>query len=140
MAINLNLFYKPNTIQEFWFIIGVIVLAGSISYLLLSFNSRWIIKLISKVPYQRLSYAALVIVILMVFLMPTMVEGKLSGETLRGGITCLLIMCVSTCLGLIPIFYHCRRSNCMAVIIVPICLSMAGYGGAIAKFLGLGIS
>lgn len=137
MAINLNPFYKPNTIQEYWFIIGVILLAGAISYFLLSFNSRWIIKLISKVAYQKLSYAALAIVILMVFFMPTMVEGKLSGETLKGGITCLLIMCVSTCLGLIPIFYHCRRSNCMAVIIVPICLSMAGYGGAIAKFLHL---
>ncbi len=137
MAINLSAFYKPQALQEYWVMMGVILLAGAISYLLLSFNSRWVIKLVSRIPYQKISWVALVLVLLMVFLMPAMVSGEISGASLRGGVNCLLIMAVSTCVGLVPIFFHCRRSNCMAVIIVPICLNMAGYGPAIASFLGL---
>ncbi|HOO76891.1 MAG TPA: tripartite tricarboxylate transporter permease [bacterium] len=137
MAINLSPFYKPQILQEYVFMLGVILVAGCISYLLLSFNSRWVIKLITRVPYQKISYAALVVVVLMVFFMPAMVMGRIDGETLLSGFSTIAIMAVSTCLGLIPIFYHCRRSNCMAVIIVPICLNMAGYGTAIAGFLGL---
>ncbi len=138
MAINLSPFYTPQTHQEYFFMLGMVMLAGCISYFFLSFNSRWIIKVIAKVPYQKLSYAALAIVFVMVFFMPAMVEGGvINAATLMGGVNMLLIMAVSTCLGLIPIFFHCRRSNCMAVIIVPICLNMAGYGDVIAQFLGL---
>ena len=137
MAINLSPYYKPHTLQEYFFVFGLIISAGCISYMMLSFNSKWIIKLIAKVPYQKISYAALVIVFIMVFFMPAMVDGSLNGETLMGGVRVILIMCVSTCLGLVPIFYHCRRSNCMAVIIVPICISMSGYGPAVASMLGL---
>ncbi len=137
MAINLSPFYKPVLLQEYFFIFGVVLIAGSISFLLLSFNSKWIIKLIARVPYQSISYASLAIVVVMVFFMPAMIEGALNGATLLSGLQVIGVMCVSTCLGLIPIFYHCRRSNCMAVIIVPICISMSGYGPALAGVLGL---
>ena len=137
MAANLSAYYNPELLQEYWLIIGVILLAGALSYLLLSFNSRWVIKLVSRVSYQKLSWWALALVLVMVFIMPSMTEGRVNAETFRGGVVCLLIMAVSTCVGLVPIFFHCRRSNCMAVIITPICLSMAGYGPAIASFLGL---
>ncbi len=137
MAINLSPFYKPQVFQEYVLMLGVILVAGCISYLLLSFNSKWIIKLIAKVPYQKISYAALAVVILMVYFMPAMVMGELNAAVLLSGFQILGIMAVSTCLGLIPIFFHCRRSNCMAVIIVPICLNMAGYGPAIARLMGL---
>ena len=137
MAINLGPFYKPTLMQEYVFIFGVVVMASCISFLLLSFNSKLIIKLIAKVPYQKLSYASLAIVVVMVFFMPAMLEGTINGAVLIAGVQVIGIMCVSTCLGLIPIFYHCRRSNCMAVIIVPICISMSGYGPPLVNLLGL---
>jgi len=138
MAINLGPFYKPTLMQEYVFIFGVVAMASCISFLLLSFNSKLIIKLIAKVPYQKLSYASLAIVVVMVFFMPAMLEGTINSAVLMAGVQVIGIMCVSTCLGLIPIFYHCRRSNCMAVIIVPICISMSGYGPPLANLLGLG--
>jgi len=137
MAINLSPFYKPQLFQEYVFMLGVVLVAGCISYMLLSFNSKWVIKLITRVAYQKISWVALVIVLLMVYFMPAMVMGELNAAVLMSGFQILAIMAVSTCLGLIPIFFHCRRSNCMAVIIVPICLNMAGYGPAIAGFLGI---
>ncbi|KQC15500.1 MAG: hypothetical protein APR56_14260, partial [Methanosaeta sp. SDB] len=92
MAINLSPFYKPVLLQEYFFIFGVVLIAGSISFLLLSFNSKWIIKLIARVPYQSISYASLAIVVVMVFFMPAMIEGALNGATLLSGLQVIGVM------------------------------------------------
>ena len=55
-----------------------------------------------------------------------------------GGWIGIGISLVTTCIGMIPVFYNCRRSHCMAVLLVPITLNMAGYGDAITRFLRLG--
>jgi TctA family transporter len=49
----------------------------------------------------------------------------------------LLIMVVSTGIGLIPVVFYSRRSNCMGVLLIPVALDMAGYGPAVARFMGL---
>ena len=49
----------------------------------------------------------------------------------------IFVMAVSTCIGTIPVFYHCRRSNLMGVLLIPITLNMAGYGDAVTDFLHL---
>ena len=47
----------------------------------------------------------------------------------------LALMTVATGIGLIPVYYHSRRMNCMGVLLVPITLNMAGLGPHIATML-----
>ena len=49
----------------------------------------------------------------------------------------MFIMAVATGLGLIPVLFQARRMNLMGVLLLPVCLNMAGYGNVILKFLGL---
>ena len=49
----------------------------------------------------------------------------------------LLMLAVSTVLGIVPNMWHTRRINLLAVLMVPICLNMAGIGPKIAHLLGI---
>ncbi|HNY12996.1 MAG TPA: hypothetical protein PKK26_15520, partial [Candidatus Wallbacteria bacterium] len=48
----------------------------------------------------------------------------------------LVLLAVSTALGLVPNFWHSRRLNLLAVLMVPISFNMAGIGPAVARFFG----
>ena len=43
---------------------------------------------------------------------------------------------VATALGLVPNFWHTRRIPLLAVLVVPVCLNMAGVGSKVAGWLG----
>ena len=45
-------------------------------------------------------------------------------------------MGVATALGLVPNFWHTRRIPLLAVLLVPVCLNMAGVGNDVAGWLG----
>jgi len=101
----------------------VIIFSGSISFLMLLKFSEWTLKMLKYVDYHDLYWFALVLI--------TGLVGALTG------FAGLFTMLVGTFIGMVPVFYHSRRSNCMAVLLVPICLNMAGYGDAVASFFGL---
>lgn len=108
---------------QYWVIISVILFAGLISFLLLEQLTKVTIRVLKKVSYRKLYVVALILIIALII-----------GLT---GLPGLFVMSVATCIGMIPVFFHSRRSNCMAVLLVPIALNMAGYGSAIADILRL---
>ena len=109
--------------RELPMMLGIVLFSGFISFLLMLWGCKIMIRILDKVDYRVFYWATLPVLILIVLWI-----------TELGG---LAMMAVATCIGLIPVFFHCRRSNSMAVLLVPIALNMAGYGNAILELLGL---
>lgn len=103
--------------------ISVILVSGCISFLLLLSLSRWVLSWIADVDYHDLYWAAFVVITALVAALT--------------GFPGLFTMLVGTAIGCIPVFFHSRRSNCMGVLLIPICLNMAGYGDQVAALFGL---
>ena len=123
MTIILKPLFTPYTNQEYFSILSVIMISGALSFLMMFPLTRWTIRLITRVDYHVLLWGALGLCCLIV--------GGLCGW--MG----LFLMIVSTGIGLIPAFYHSRKSNCMAVLLVWMVLSMSGHGPAILRFFRL---
>ncbi|KXB01919.1 hypothetical protein AKJ44_01860 [candidate division MSBL1 archaeon SCGC-AAA261F17] len=85
--------------------------------------SRAAMKLDNKWGYRRFSWIVFISLFFIVY-----------GIT---GIPGLLLMFVCTGIGLMPVLFRSRRLNCMAVLLVPIFLNMAGFGPRIIEALGL---
>lgn len=116
-------FYTPATFEDYWMVVATILVCGGLSFLLLIILSRAMVWLVQRVNHRTLSVVTSVIVV-----------GVVAAITSWPGI---LIMIVSTGIGMIPVFFHSRRMNCMGVLIVPVMLNMAGLGESVAAFLGL---
>nr|HPQ40266.1 tripartite tricarboxylate transporter permease [bacterium] len=109
--------------RELPMMLGVVLFAGCFSFLFTLLSARWMIALLHRIHYHVFYWATLPVLLILVYWI-----------TGWGG---LALLAVATCIGLIPIAFQCRRSNCMAVLLVPIALNMAGYGGAVLRLLGL---
>jgi len=123
---GLNMILRPVFSPEegqFAIMLMTIIFSGCLSFLLLGALSRLTIRLLRKVDYHIIYWVVLVLVI-----------GIVGGLTRGAG---LIVLAVSTCIGSIPVFYHCRRSNSMAVLLVPIALNMAGLGEPVMRLMGL---
>jgi putative membrane protein len=123
MAWMLRPFYQPHTYDDYWRIMGVIMLSGGVSFFLLLAYSRLMIRIINRVNYRALS-------VLMFFLL-------LAVTYAIGGPWGLALATVATAIGLIPVYFHSRRMNCMGVLLLPITLNMGGLGPSIARLLRL---
>lgn len=115
--------HQPTGTAHYYMIVGVIALSGAMSFYLLALFSRWTIYVITCINYRLLSLFTLCLITIVVFYMC-----KWQG---------LWVMIIATGIGMIPVFFHSRRMNCMGVLLIPIMLKQAGYGSVIAKFLGL---
>lgn len=109
--------------RELPLMVGVVVFSGCLSFLLLITGTRWTIKLLERVHYHVIYWATLPLLLLLILSIT--------------GWAGLALTAVASCIGMIPVFYQSRRSNCMAVLLVPIALNMAGYGDTILRWLGL---
>jgi len=123
MTIILTPLFTPYTAQEYFMILSVIMISGAVSFLLMFPLTRWTIRLITRVDYHVLLWIALLIVFAIVY-----------GLT---GWMGMFLMAVSTGIGLIPTFYHSRKSNAMAILLVWMVISLGGHGPAVLKFFGL---
>lgn len=123
MAWMIGPFYQASATGEYWVALGCLLMSGALSLLLLDYASIAAARLVSTFDPRTLSWVSLVLCIAIV--------GGLTGS--QG----LLICFTGAGIGSIPIFFNCRRSHCMAVLIVPIGLSMCGYQDAILAMLGL---
>jgi putative membrane protein len=112
--------HSPNT---YYLAVAGVVLSGVLSFFLLLLVSRLAIHLVGAVDYRWISLGTLAVLLAIVV-----------GMTGWGG---LLICAVATGIGLIPVLWGSRRTNCMGVLLLPIALSMSGVGGAVAGWLGL---
>jgi putative membrane protein len=112
--------HSPNT---YYLAVAGVVLSGVLSFFLLLLVSRLAIHLVGAVDYRWISLGTLAVLLAIVV-----------GMTGWGG---LLICAVATGIGLIPVLWGSRRTNCMGVLLLPIALSMVGAGSTIAGWLGL---
>jgi putative membrane protein len=97
--------------------------SAGISFMLLMPFTKMIQKLVEKVDYHWISVVALALVVPAVY-----------SFTGWGG---MAIMAVSTGIGLLPVMFQARRMNLMGVLLLPVCLNMAGYGNDVLRLLGL---
>lgn len=122
-AINISLLFAPETDQQFYVVGAVIALAGAASILLLPHFSRLCAWLAGKVSYKAISALGMAVLIAIV--------GWVTGWP------GLALLAVSTALGIVPSLWQTRRINLLAVLLVPICLNMAGVGPSVARWLGI---
>ncbi len=123
LAIMINLFFVPETTEQFYLTIAAIALTGFVSFFLLLLVSRGAIRLLEAVNYKYVSLTALVLIIVIVAAM-TSWQG-------------MLILIAGGLIGMVPAVFHARRGNCLAVILTPIMLNMAGVGPTVAGWMGL---
>ncbi|MBP7653159.1 tripartite tricarboxylate transporter permease [Candidatus Dependentiae bacterium] len=124
---GMNILLKPIFSPErgdFAVMLATIFFTSALSLLLLIYFTDWTIKIMPKINVRLVYGIVTVVLLVLLFVM-------------GGGWMAIGVAAATTCVGLIPVFYSCRRSHCMAVLLVPIALNMAGYGDAIARFLGL---
>ena len=123
MAWMLSSFWSSYTPRTYYLATAATVLSGTVSFLLLPVLTRLVVKLTSKVDYRWINLGTLMVLLTIV-----------TGMTGWGG---LLICSVATGIGLIPVLWGSRRTNCMGVLLLPIALNMVGLGSIIAEWLGL---
>ncbi len=112
LAMGINLFFTPESVQQFYLVDMGIAIAGIYAFFVVIFASRFLAKRIYKINPKILNLVVLGIVVSLVYFM-TSWQG-------------LLIMSVATAIGLVPVLFNSRRSHCLAVILVPIWLNMSG--------------
>ena len=123
LATMLRTIYMPRGLGDYLMVIASMAIAGAAAFLLMGGCARAVIWLIQRVDYRLLSYMALGIMAVLVFAM--------------AGWMGMFILLVSAGIGMLPVVFFSRRSNCMGILLIPVTLDMAGYGPAIAQFLGL---
>ena len=96
------------TINTFVLFIGTALIAGSIATLLALIISRVFSKYIVKVKYSVVCLSVIIFIILLVFIFSSWLG--------------LLILFVSTMLGLIPPLVGCGRNHMMGCLILPVIL------------------
>jgi putative membrane protein len=123
MAWMLSPTYRSHTSEEYWIAVAATAVCAALSFSLLPVLSRWAAALVGHVDYHWLSWGTLALLVVWV-----------TGVTGWGG---LLVTAAATGIGLIPILFHARRTNCMGVLLIPILLDMAGLAPLAAGWLGL---
>jgi putative membrane protein len=123
MAWMLSSLWNAHTPQTYYLAVAAVILSGVLSFFLLLCVSRLAIQLVRAVHYRWISLGTLALLL-----------GIVVGTTGWGG---LLICAVATGIGLIPVLWGSRRTNCMGVLLLPIALNMVGMGGTIAGWLRL---
>ncbi len=93
------------SLPEIYLILLIMLLAGIISFFISIFISKFFTKIITKVNYQILSGVVIIILILMIFLFTEFLG--------------LLVLLVSTSLGLICILLGIRRTHLMGCLLIP---------------------
>jgi putative membrane protein len=107
----------------YWVAIAATLVCGALAFGLLLWLSRAAGWLVSRVDYRWISAGTLAILI-----------GVVVALTGWSG---LLIAVIATAIGLLPVLWGARRSNCVGVLLLPLTLQLAGLGTTVAGWLGL---
>ena len=123
MAWMVSTQYSTYTPERYYWATAAVLAAGVLAFFLSLGLTRLVIALTARVSYRIISFATLIILLVVVITM-----------TGWGG---LAVCAVATGIGLIPVLWGSRRMNAMGVLLLPIALNMAGAGDAVAALLGL---
>ena len=110
-AVAVSKLLPEPTINNLFLILSTIIISGLIAFQLAIFISKIVSKNIHKIKYSRLSYIILTILLLIVFIF--------SDFTFQGKIISLLILLVSTSLGIFTILSGVRRMHLMGCLLIP---------------------
>ncbi len=113
----------PYGVYEYMMALSALAIGGAVAIMLVGPLSRLMLTAIEGIGYQRISVAALVVIMLIVW-----------GMT---GMPGICITLVSTGIGLLPVLFGTRRMNTLGVILLPMACNMSGIGPAVAGILGL---
>jgi putative membrane protein len=91
---------------------GSILFSAGISSLICFWIGNRVIKLLESIDYKKLSYIIIVFLVLMVVLF--------------SGIIGLFILMVSTCMGMLPLLLHVKRTCNMGFLMMPVILYYLG--------------
>ena len=123
MSSLLGILFTPRAPALYWAAVGAAALCGALAFGLLLLLSRGAAWLVARVDYRLISAGVLVLLVALVLAVT--------------GPTGLLVAAVATAIGLIPLLWGSRRSDCLGVLLVPLTLQLAGLGPAVAGWLGL---
>jgi putative membrane protein len=115
--------YVPHSSRDFFLALAAAAIAGAVSCLLAGPLTRAVVRRVSHSGYRQASWAALVLAVGIVWAIT--------------GLPGLLVLAVSSGIGLIPVLFGSRRMNCLGVILLPMACNMSGVGVTIAEGLGL---
>jgi putative membrane protein len=88
------------------YLLIAVLTAASVSFFVTKYMGKQFSLMFVKIPYRKMLGGIVIFLAVMVFLL--------------NGVFGLLVLAVATCIGLIPIYFGVRRSNCMGVLLVPI--------------------
>ena len=123
MAWMISTQYSAYTPERYYWATAAVLLAGVVAFFLSLLMARGVIWIAGRVGYRAVTWATLVILLVVVV-----------GMTGVGG---LAICTVATGIGLLPVLWGSRRMNAMGVLLLPIALNMVGAGDVVARWLGL---
>jgi len=123
MAWMLSVSYVPDSPATYWTVIGATLLCGALGFGLLLWLSQVAIRVVGRIDYRWISAGTLVLLVTIVL--------SLTGW---GG---LFVALVATGIGMLPVLWGSRRTNCLGVVLLPLTLQMAGLGPTVASWMGL---
>ncbi len=88
------------------YLLMVVLMASACSFFITKYLGEQFSRFFVKLPYRKILMAIAVFLSVLVFLFT--------------GVLGLFILLVAVCIGLIPIYFGVRRSNCMGVLLIPI--------------------
>jgi len=100
------------TKTHLFLIISTIIISGILSFVLAVNLSKLTATYITKIPYKTLSAIILTLLILVTFILSDMFN-------LTGGLFGLLILLISTCLGIFTILLGIKRMHLMGCLLIP---------------------
>jgi putative membrane protein len=123
MAWLTGLLYTPRMGASYWMAVAAIAVSGAMAFAMLLWLGRVAAGVVSRVDYRTISVATLLVLVTLIV--------ALTG--LRG----VLVATIATAIGLIPVTWGARRTNCLGVLLIPLTLQMAGLGPVAVRWLGL---
>jgi putative membrane protein len=88
------------------YLLIAVLIAASVSFFATKYMGMQFSRLFVKIPYRKMLIGIVIFLAVFVFILNDVIG--------------LLVLAVGTCIGLIPIYFGVRRSNCMGVLLVPI--------------------
>jgi putative membrane protein len=115
--------YTPRTAASYWMAVAALAVSAAVAFAMLLWLGRLAAGVVSRVNYRTISVGTLLLLVALIV--------ALTGP--QG----LLVAAVATGIGLIPVTWGARRTNCLGVLLVPLTLQMAGLGPVAVRWLGL---
>jgi putative membrane protein len=107
----------------FYLAVAALIASGAVSFFLLLGLARLAARLAGRLDLRWVSAGTLLVL--------------LAGVVVFTGSRGLLVTVAATGIGLVPVLWGTRRSNCMGLVLLPLALDMAGIGGWVAGWMGL---